>query len=57
MADITMCKGKGCELAKTCYRHTSKASGFSQSYFLGSPLSRRWGLVNIIIKKLILTKP
>jgi hypothetical protein len=32
MADITMCKGHGCPLAKQCYRHNATPSGFTQSW-------------------------
>lgn len=37
MADITMCKGKGCQKKYSCYRHSAEASKF-QSYFIETPL-------------------
>lgn len=36
MADITMCKGVGCEAKETCYRYTAKPS-YMQSYFIETP--------------------
>ena len=38
MPDITKCEGRQCELKDTCYRYTSKASGYGQSYFCEPPL-------------------
>ena len=38
MPDITKCEGRQCELKDTCYRYTSKASEFRQSYFTSPPL-------------------
>ena len=38
MADLTMCKGKGCEAKHTCYRYKAKPSDYLQSYFLVSPI-------------------
>jgi hypothetical protein len=38
MADITKCKGEGCETKFTCYRFTAKPSEFRQSYFMESPI-------------------
>lgn len=37
MADITMCRGKGCPLASTCYRHLAKVDPFMQSWFTQEP--------------------
>lgn len=37
MADITMCKGNYCELAKTCYRYKAEPSEYQQSYFVKEP--------------------
>ena len=39
MPDITKCEGRQCELKDTCYRYTSKASEFRQSYFCTPPLT------------------
>lgn len=36
MADITMCTGEGCPLAKTCYRHNAPSS-MMQSFFMEAP--------------------
>jgi hypothetical protein len=36
MPDITMCSGKNCPLAKTCYRAQAKADKY-QSYFMTPP--------------------
>ena len=38
MADITMCKGDGCETKFTCYRFTAKPNEYRQSYFMESPI-------------------
>ena len=38
MADITMCKGEGCEAKHTCYRFTARANEYRQSYFTESPI-------------------
>ena len=38
MPDITMCNGKGCDLALTCYRYTATPSKYMQSYFVESPI-------------------
>jgi hypothetical protein len=37
MADISMCKGDGCEAKHTCYRFKAKPSRF-QSYFKPTPI-------------------
>jgi hypothetical protein len=37
MADITMCNGNYCELAKTCYRYKAEPSKYNQSYFVKEP--------------------
>jgi hypothetical protein len=37
MPDITMCDGKKCDLATTCYRYTATPSEFRQSYFFTAP--------------------
>lgn len=37
MADITKCKGEGCEAKETCYRYTAKPSKY-QSYFVQTPI-------------------
>jgi hypothetical protein len=37
MADITMCKGEGCEAKFTCYRFTAKPNERYQSYFMKVP--------------------
>ena len=36
MADITMCKGKGCTMKETCYRYKAPKE-YYQSYFNESP--------------------
>ena len=38
MADITMCKGEGCEAKHTCYRFTALPYEYKQSYFDESPI-------------------
>jgi len=38
MADITMCSGKNCPLAETCYRYNATPSKFWQSYFTEPPI-------------------
>jgi len=38
MADITMCKGKGCESKHTCYRYKAEPNIFKQAYFIESPI-------------------
>ena len=38
MADITMCNGKYCELAQTCYRYKAEPSKYRQSYFCETPI-------------------
>ena len=40
MADITMCKGKGCDKTNTCYRYRANACIYSQSYFIESPIDK-----------------
>jgi len=37
MADISKCKGNGCELKNTCYRFTATANEFRQSFFMEEP--------------------
>lgn len=48
MADITMCTGDGCPLKESCYRFTSIASEYRQSYFFTPPFENNtcemyWG--------------
>jgi len=38
MADITMCRGKGCPMANDCYRHTAPRSLYRQSMFAVEPI-------------------
>jgi len=38
MADITMCKGEGCEVKATCHRFTAEPNEHRQSYFMESPI-------------------
>ena len=38
MADITMCKGTGCQVKDACYRHTAPVNEHRQSYFMDEPL-------------------
>lgn len=38
MADITMCRGEGCERKLNCYRHTAEPNTHRQSYFVESPI-------------------
>jgi hypothetical protein len=38
MADITMCDGKNCDLATTCYRYKAEPSKYTQSYFVEAPI-------------------
>lgn len=38
MPDITMCSGKGCEQAETCYRHRAVPNEFRQSFFVTPPV-------------------
>lgn len=40
MPDITMCSGKKCNKANTCYRFTAKAYHHWQSYFTEPPLEK-----------------
>jgi hypothetical protein len=37
MGDFTMCDGKKCDLATTCYRYKAEP-GYRQSYFVESPI-------------------
>jgi hypothetical protein len=37
MADITMCRGEGCPLAKDCRRATARANPHRQAYFTEVP--------------------
>lgn len=37
MPDITMCNGKNCNLALTCYRYTATPSSY-QYYFTETPI-------------------
>ena len=39
MADITMCKGKGCTMKETCYRYKAPKGDY-QSYFNESPINK-----------------
>ena len=48
MADITKCRGEGCEIKDQCYRFTAKPDQY-QSYFVESPIKdnvckRFWGV-------------
>jgi hypothetical protein len=38
MPDITMCTGKNCDLATTCYRYKAEPSKYRQSYFVDAPI-------------------
>lgn len=38
MPDITMCNGKNCDLASTCYRYKAEPSKFRQSYLIEPPI-------------------
>ena len=38
MADITMCRGTGCQVKDACYRHTAPVHEHRQSYFMEVPL-------------------
>ena len=38
MPDITMCDGKKCDLATTCYRYKAEPSKYRQSYFVEAPI-------------------
>jgi hypothetical protein len=38
MGDFTMCNGKNCDLASTCYRYKAEPSMYRQSYFVESPI-------------------
>ena len=38
MADITMCRGEGCECKLTCYRYVAEPNMHRQSYFVESPI-------------------
>ena len=38
MADITKCTGKNCKLKESCFRYTSKANEYRQSYFTEDPI-------------------
>jgi hypothetical protein len=40
MADLTMCKGLGCERAPDCHRYTAVANEYRQSYFTRAPLNQ-----------------
>jgi len=37
MPDITMCKGTGCSLKDTCYRHLAVPTPLRQSEFVAPP--------------------
>ena len=37
MADISMCRGEGCPLKESCYRHKAKKSEYWQTYFVEVP--------------------
>jgi len=48
MADITKCKGEGCLIKESCYRFTTQASEYRQSYFFTPPFDGKtcemyWG--------------
>ena len=43
MPDIAMCKGDGCLVKETCYRHTAKPS-MRQSYFITPPFVEKDGV-------------
>ena len=38
MPDITMCKGKGCNMTNSCYRFKAIPNKYGQSYFTESPI-------------------
>lgn len=38
MPDLTMCKGKNCEIKNSCYRFKAIPDNYLQSYFLISPI-------------------
>lgn len=38
MADITKCKGTGCDMKDRCYRYTAKSNEYWQAYFIDIPL-------------------
>jgi hypothetical protein len=38
MGDFTMCDGKNCDLATTCYRYKAEPSLYRQSYFVDAPI-------------------
>jgi hypothetical protein len=40
MPDITMCDGKGCQQAETCYRHRAVPNEFRQSFFVTAPVEK-----------------
>ncbi len=40
MPDITMCKGKDCEIKNSCYRYKAIPDNYLQSYFLVSPIKK-----------------
>ena len=37
MADIAMCRGEGCPMAKDCKRHTARPNPHRQAYFTDVP--------------------
>lgn len=39
MADITMCTGKDCPMAKDCHRYTATPNNIRQSYFGKPPIN------------------
>lgn len=45
MPDISMCSGKGCPRAETCYRKTAKPSRYMQSYFVTPPFDVKQPMV------------
>jgi len=40
MPDITKCSGHNCPLKETCWRFTSPASDYYQSYFMSPPYDK-----------------
>ena len=37
MADITMCRDKGCSKKQSCYRYNAPANFYGQAFFIESP--------------------
>lgn len=38
MSDICKCEGTGCPMSSSCYRFTTEANPYRQSYFMEVPL-------------------